>query len=104
MLINNYFTNSFLIIVLFNILNFGTHENNCTPEFFSCNYDFYFCKIKINGGSFYCYNIHLHHWILGASGLLMLSFFKNSAFKSILEGILFATFIDGLLFSDRFIL
>ena len=100
---NTYFANSFLIIILFNVLNFGTHDNNCTPKFFP--YDFELsCNVKINNGSVYCYDTHIHHWILGIIGLFCISFLSSSSVKSILSGILFAVTLDGLLFSDRFTL
>ena len=101
--VSNSFVNTFLIVILFNILNLGTHDNNCTPNFFPYDFESSICNIKINKGSVYCYNIHIHHWILGAVGLcLTLLFLRDSAFKSIINGILFAITIDGLLFSDRF--
>jgi hypothetical protein len=102
MLINNYFVNSFLLITIINLLNFDTHDCNCTPCLFPCNYEFGLFNITLKKGSIYCYNIHLHHWFLGIIGLLCLSLFSNSFFKSILEGGLLAVIIDGFLFSDRF--
>ena len=109
MLISNYFVISFLIILIFNLLNFGTHDNNCTPNFFPYDFELPLCNIKINNGSFYCYDIHIHHWILGIIGLFCISFLSSSSinyftYKSILNGIFFAMTIDGLLFSDRFTL
>ena len=103
-LVDNYFVISFLIILIFNILNFGTHDNNCTPNFFQYDFETYLCNIKINNGSIYCYDIHIHHWILGVVGLCLISFLSTSFIKSLLSGILCAITIDGLLFSDRFIL
>lgn len=104
MLVDNYFVNTLLIVILFNILNFGTHDNNCTPNFFPYDFDMSLCNIKINRGSFYCYDIHIHHWIVGVLGLCLTTFLKKSVIKSILNGILFAITIDGLLFNDRFTL
>jgi hypothetical protein len=106
MIVNNYVVNSFLLVLILNILNFDTHDNNCIPRFFpiNCDYDFYFCKLKIKKGSFYCLNFHLHHWILGIIGLLFLTLFKDSIIKNILDGMLIAVIVDGLLFSDRFVL
>ena len=99
---SNSFVNTFLIVIIFNILNFGTHDNNCTPNFFPYDFETSFCNIKINNGSVYCYNIHIHHWMLGAVGLCLTSLLRDSTFKRIINGILFAMTIDGLLFSDRF--
>jgi hypothetical protein len=98
----NSFAISFLIVILFNILNFGIHDNNCIPNFFPYDFEMYLCNIKIINGSFYCYDIHIHHWILGAVGLFLTLFLKDSLIKSALSGILFAVTLDGLLFSDRF--
>jgi hypothetical protein len=83
-------------------LNFDTHDSNCTPSLFPCNYDFKICNITLKNGSIYCCNIHLHHWFLGLIALCFLSLFSASSIKSILEGGLLAVIIDGLLFTDRF--
>jgi len=102
--VDNYFVISFLIMIVFNILNFGTHNNNCRPNFFPYDFETYFCNFKIINGSLYCYEFHVHHWILGLTGLICIFFLKKSYIKSILNGILFAITLDGLLFSDRFVI
>ena len=102
MYINNYVVISFLIITIMNVINFGTHDTDCIPALFPYDFDIIFCNLKINKGSLYCYNIHIHHWLIGLIGLIILSFVPNTWFKSILTGVFLAAFIDGLLFNDRF--
>lgn len=104
MLINNYLAISFLIVTIVNILNFDTHDCNCIPALFQYEYICNILHFEIKRGSIYCCNIHLHHWILGVIGIVLLQFFPSSKIKSLLEGCLLAVIIDGLLFSDRFVL
>ena len=102
MLINNYFVISFLIIMIINLLNFDTHDCNCTPLLFSCNYDLKCCNINIKNGSLYCYDIHIHHWVVGIFGLFFIISLPHNIITSILAGMFSAMAIDGFLFSDRF--
>jgi len=99
---NNYFLISFLITILLNILNFETHRCNTTPCFFNYTCHLSVCNLEIKNGSFHYKNYHLHHWIIGILILVVLTLFKESVLKSILQGIASATFVDGLLFEDRF--
>ena len=101
-MINNIFLISFLITILLNILNFKTHKCDTVPCFFDYNCSFPLCHLEIKNGSFHYKNYHIHHWIVGILCLALLSFFEESGLKSILQGIASATFIDGLLFEDRF--
>ena len=99
---DNFFLISFLITLIFNILNFDTHQCNIAPCFFDCTHSFPLCNLEIKNGSFYYNNFHIHHWIIGILILGLLILFKESNIKSIVQGIGSAILIDGLLFEDRF--
>ena len=101
-MINNNFLISFLIIILFNILNFETHQSNIVPCFFDFTCRVSSCQLEINNGSLYYNNFHIHHWIIGILILGILLFFNESCIKSSLQGLASAMLIDGLLFEDRF--
>jgi dolichol kinase len=99
---NNCFLISFLIIIIFNLLNFETHQCNIVPGLFDYTCYIPLCNIEIKNGSFHYKNYHIHHWIIGILILVALFFFEKGCLKSILQGIASAAFIDGLLFEDRF--
>jgi len=101
-MLDNCFLISFLIILLFNILNFETHQSNIVPCFFDYTCRFPSCHLEIKNGSFHYKNCHIHHWIIGILMLGILLFFEESCIKSSLQGLASAILIDGLLFEDRF--
>ena len=103
MIINNYFTISFLITLIINILNFETHQCNSIPRFFDYNCDIGIYNLKFLNGSLHCDNYHIHHWVVGVIILITFEFFQDSIIKNIIQGSALCFILDGLLFSDRFV-
>jgi hypothetical protein len=103
MIINNYFTISFLIILIINILNFETHQCNSIPRFFDYSYDIGIYNLKFLKGSLYFADYHIHHWAIGIIILIIFELFQDSIIKNIIQGSALSFILDGLLFSDRFV-
>ena len=103
MIINNYFTISFLITLIINILNFETHQCNSIPRFFDYSYDIGIYHFKFLNGSLHCADYHIHHWVIGIIILIIFELFQDSILKNIIQGSALSFILDGLLFSDRFV-
>lgn len=103
MIINNYFAISFIITLIINILNFGTHQCNSIPRFFDYDYDMGVCNLIFLNGSLHFDGYHIHHWLIGIIILIIFELFQDSIIKNIIQGSALSFILDGLLFSDRFV-